>query len=266
MGANMNGLFNKLQYRHIDTLLLKSALSELKNDNLMIVYLYLDMPDDRTYRKKDFYDITKVQIPSRLDEWIYSNLVTDEEYGQFLDKYRPLKAKLCYDDIDRYILERHYYRKAKAILRKRYKTFNLTDWTKLRNTLRYERKKEIVLSDEMRLPFDFRNSLETYFISETNGVKYLRSIGGSGGSSQRYNYSFFNTVYYFLRNKKIHYYLFRYTGKNELVFIKELTKPVMTVNLGSNYHLEKSLQNKIRRTGTDFEAIRKHFGLLNTYR
>jgi len=255
----MNNLFSELTYKHIESASLKEAVRELSKNELIVAYLYIDFPHESTFRRKEYYNVTKVQLPSKLDDWIYKNMVKDDEYRKYLDAYLPLKEKLGYSDVDGYVLKKHYYRKAITLLRKRYKKFNLKSWMKPRNELQYERRKEIRTADGMHLPFDFRNSVESYFIYVKNDNKFLNSIGGSGSSSQRYNYSFFTTACYFLRKKKIQYYLFRYNGKNELAFLKELKRPIITADLGANYHLERPLYNKIWRFGIDYENIKRKY-------
>ena len=53
-----------------------------------IIYILLDHIAVENFRKKKFYDIERVPVPSRLDEWVYKHLVTNEQFSKYLDRYR----------------------------------------------------------------------------------------------------------------------------------------------------------------------------------
>ena len=128
----MNNLFSELTYKHIESTSLKEAVRELSKNELIVAYLYIDFSHESTFGKKKYYNVSKVQCPSKLDNWIYQNIVEDNEYRKYLDANLPLKEKLGYSDVDEYVLKKHYYRKAITLLRKRYKKFNLK-----RNSVRH---------------------------------------------------------------------------------------------------------------------------------
>ena len=195
---------------------------------------------------------------SKLKEWIYENLVDNDEYAGYLDKYLPLREKLDFQDVDEYILAKHYKKKAIKIVSKKVKKFNLDLWEKPRFYYKYQRKSNLPLKDGASYAFDFRNNLESFFILKEKGEKRVLGVGGSGSSGQRESYTVFNAVFHVLSKKQlIKHHLFKYTPKNRFRFIGSYLKPILTFSLGSNYSLDDRLISEIRNSGIYLENIIK---------
>lgn len=254
-----NKLLENLQIynNHISTV--EEGLKKLKGkeDNLEAIHIYIELLKSSSFRKKKYYNISKVDRLSKLDEWIFKNLVEEGDYRKYLDKYLKLKSKLNYRDVDEYILEKHYRPKAIEILSKKIKEFNLDNWKKKRFRFSYERKSNLRLKDGTNFMFDFRNTLESFFILNEGGNRYILAIGGSGSSYQRERYTLFTTIFYFLgKRKNICHHLLKYNCCNDFEYVKTFMKPVVTFDLGSNYPLDKSLIRDIRINGVSMDKIK----------
>lgn len=226
---------------------------EGKEKDLEATHIYLELIHPDCYKKKEYFNISKVEKLSKLDEWTYEKLVDENEYKEYLDKYLKIKDKLKFDDVDKYILQRHYYPKAIDILSKKLSSFNLGAWQKKRFGYRYERKTELFLKDGTNLRFDFRNILESLFILKNEGNKYILAIGGSGGSYQRERYTLFTAIFYLLsKNNVIKHYLLKYNCFDKFEYIKTFNKPIITFDLGCNYPLDEKLRKEIRDNGIEF--------------
>ena len=239
----------------------EKGLAKLKSHtkDLEAIHIYINNLNPKHYNKKKYYNIDKIEILSRLDEWIYENLVTNEEFAQLLQHYRPLKEKLGFTDIDEYILDQHYRPKAIKILRQKNKEFDLKKWSLKRNRLEYERKTKLTLKDGRSFRFDFRNPLETLFILKRNGNKEIIAVGGSGGSLQRQNFTVATTVFYLLDGKKkiIPQHLLRYDSSNRFHYHKTFYKPVLSYDYGSNYFLDAKLEAEVRKYGIYYKNVIK---------
>ncbi|MFH0772578.1 MAG: hypothetical protein V1933_08170 [Candidatus Omnitrophota bacterium] len=91
---------------------------------LEVIHIRIDYPDPSTWRKRKYWHISKEAVCSRLDEWIFKHLVDQNEYGAYLDRYRPARARGEIGDIDKHVMNRHYRPRAIKILRRK-KFFNL---------------------------------------------------------------------------------------------------------------------------------------------
>ena len=90
---------------------LKAGVTTLNpfSGDLYAVHIRIDYPDPSTWRKKKYYHITKQEICSRLDEWIFKHLVDQNKYAAYLDRYRPMaQSGKIKKDIDEYVMDRHY--------------------------------------------------------------------------------------------------------------------------------------------------------------
>jgi hypothetical protein len=185
-------------------------------------------------------------------EWVYENLVTNEEFAKLLNRYEPLKKKLGFDDIDEYILGRHYRSQAIEILKKK-KTFNLERWSKKRSRLAYERKNNLKLKDGRTFRFDFRNPLESLFVLKQNKDKKILAVGGGGSSLQRQNFTVATTVFYILdaRKKIIPHHLLKYDSSNRFRYVDTFYKPILDYTYGNNYPLDEKLQAEVRKYGIE---------------
>jgi hypothetical protein len=234
-----------------------------KQKDLEAIHIYIDSLSPKTYPpKKKYFNISRVEALTKLDEWIFDHLINQEEYRRYLQKYLPLKDRLEYEDIDEYILNKHYRPKAIRILSKTRKSFNLQEWTKLRFKYEYKRKTNLNLKDGTPFRFDFRNSLESIFILKKGKDKQILAIGGSGSSGQRLKYTLFTAIFYLLGKKeKIKHYLLRYDSFNRFRYIATYDKPIITWDLGSNYYLNEKLKKEIEENGLELEKVNTRFEL-----
>lgn len=228
-----------------------------QQNNLEAIHIYLDPISPKTYPpKKKYFTITRVETLIKLDEWIFDNLINQEEYRGYLEKYLPLKDKLKYSDVDEFILDKHYRPKAIKTLSETKKSFNLCDWTRKRYKYEYQRKTNLCLKNGTPFRFDFRNSLESIFILKNDRDRQILAVGGSGGSGQREKYTLYTAIFYLLsKKKKIKHHLLRYDSFNRYKYIGVYNKPIITWDLGSNYFLDEKLKNEIRKNGIELDRI-----------
>ncbi|MDP3011851.1 MAG: hypothetical protein Q8N27_03960 [Candidatus Hydromicrobium sp.] len=253
---------------HISTV--EEGVKKLKGrgNDLEAIHIYVELIKSSNFRKKKYYNISKVDKPSKLDEWIFKNLIEEDDYRKYLNKYLELKSKLNYKDIDEYILEKHYRPRAIEILSKKVKGFNLDNWKKQRFKFSYERKSNLQLKDGTNFRFDFRNILESFFILNEGWDRYMLAIGGSGSSYQRERYTVFTTIFYLLgKRKNICHHLLKYNCYNEFEYIKAFKKPIVTFDLGSNYDIDGKLKREIRSNGINMDEVKyflkKHTDIFN---
>jgi len=216
---------------------------------LEVIHIRIDYPDPSTWRKKEYWHISREEICSRLDEWIFKHLVEQNEYAAYLERYRPAKALGDIGDIDEHIMNMHYRPQAIKMLRRK-KFFNLTCWTKKRISLEYRRRSNLYWKDGDEVRFDCRNSVESLFIRKNGGDKEVIGIGGSGSSGQREMCTFFTAVFYLLeKSAQIPRYLFKQNGFNEFEYIGRKCRTVLTSGFGSNFDLDKRLYMEIQKNG-----------------
>jgi len=243
-------LFNNLIY-HSEYLkaTIKEGVAALKPyaKELEVIHIRIDYPDSSTWRKKKYWHISKEEICSRLDEWVFKHLIDQNEYAAYLERYRPAKAREEIGDIDEHIMNMHYRPQAIKILRGK-KSFNLARWTKKRVRMEYRRRSNLYWKngDEYR----YCNPVESLFIRKNGGDKEVIGIGGFGGSGQREMCTFFTAVFYLLSKKtRIPHYLFNQNGFNELEYIGRKHSTVLIPGFGSNFDLDKRLYMEIQKKG-----------------
>lgn len=250
-----------LDYPWISIYSVEDGIKKLRGrqDNLEAIHIYIDSISPKTYPpKKKYFHIQRQETLTKLDEWILNHLVNNEEYRRYLDKYLPLKKKLKYKDVDKYIFNKHYRPKALKILSKTRKSFDLKEWTRKRFKYHYERKTNLNFKDGSPFRFDFRNTLESIFILKNGQDRQILAVAGSGSSGQRLKYTMFTAIFYLLgKKKKIKHYFLRYDSFNRYKYIASYNKPIITWDLGSNYGLDKKLQKEIEKNGIKLEKIKK---------
>lgn len=255
-----------LNYPYFSISSIKEELKKLKDrqNYLEDVHIYIESLSPKLYPpKKRYFHISKIEKPTKLDEWIFEHLIDEEEYRRYLDKYLPLKDSLKYNDVDEFILNKHYRPKAIKLLSRIKKNFNLKEWTKKRFGYSYRRKNNLLLKEGQEFPLDFRNSLESLFILKNQEDKWILARGGSGSSGQRMKYTMFTAIFYLLgKNSKIKHYLLKYNSFNEYEYIATFYRPIVTLNLGSNYPLDEGLRKEIIKNGIDYTKFLKSLKLL----
>ncbi|MCG2705563.1 MAG: hypothetical protein L6309_05810 [Candidatus Omnitrophica bacterium] len=217
--------------------------------DLEAIHIRIDYPDPSTWRKKKYYHISREEVYSRLDEYIFKHLIDQNEYAAYLKRYRPAKAQGKIGDIDEHIMDIHYRPRAIKMLRRK-KFFNLARWTKKRICLEYHRRSNLYWKSGEEFRFDYRNPVESLFIRKNHANREVIGIGGAGGSSQRETNTFFTAVFYVLGKKtRIPHYLLQYSGLNEFEYIGRRYRPVLTAGFGNNFSLDERLAKEIWKKG-----------------
>ena len=225
-----------------------AALKPYAKD-LEAIHIRIDYPDPSTWRKKKYWHISREEICSRLDEWIFKHLVEQNEYAAYLERYRPAKARGEIKDIDEHIMNTHYRPQAIKILRRK-KFFNLARWIKKRVCMEYHRRSNLYWKNGDEHRFDYRNPVESFFIRRNGDDKEVIGIGGPAGSGQREMCTFFTAVFHILgRTARIPHYLLEYSGFNEYEYIGRRYRTVLTSGFGSNFDLDKRLYGEIQKKG-----------------
>jgi len=230
---------------------IKEGVATLKPyaKELEAIHIRIDYPDPSTLRKKEYWHISREEICSRLDEWIFKHLVEQNKYAAYLERYRPAKARGKIEDIDEHIMNTRYRPQAIKMLRCK-KFFNLARWTKKRIGLEYHRRSNLYWKNGDEHRFDYRNSVESLFIRKNGGDKEVIGVGGSGSSGQRESCTFFTTVFYLLSKKaRIPHFLLKINGFNEFEYVGCKYRTVLTPGFGSNFDLDKRLYREIRKKG-----------------
>jgi len=216
---------------------------------LEVIHIRIDYSDPSTWRKKKYWHISKEEICSRLDDWVFKHLINHNEYAAYLKRYRPAKARGEIVDIDEHIMNTHYRPKAIEILRRK-KFFNLERWTKKRISMEYQRRSNLYWKNGDEFRFDYRNPVESLFIRKNGDDKEVIGVGGSGSSGQREMCTFFTTVFYLLSKKtRIPHYLLNYNGFNEFEYVGRRYRTILTPDFGSNFDLGKRLYREIQKKG-----------------
>ena len=152
-------------------------------------------------------------------------------------------------DVDEYIIQQE--------LEPRYRQKIMARFTNhvqlFKDRIRIDRERYYNLPEPLN-HVDWRNPYDNIFIWEENGQKTARR-GGSGSSGGRETNSKF--IYGLLELSKaqpIPSYLFLYSNENKLHFIKKFDSLcVPTYDIGSNYDLEGSEAQKLKRRGMFFK-------------
>ena len=216
---------------------------------LEAIHIRIDYPDPSTWRKKKYCHISKEEICSRLDAWIFKHLVEQDEYTAYLERYSPAKARGEIGDIDEHVMNTHYRPQAIKMLRHK-KFFNLARWTKKRVFMRYHRRSNLYWKNGDEHRFDYRNPVESFFIRRNGDDKEIMGVGGPAGSGQREMCTFFTAVFHILSRKaRIPHYLVKYNGFNEYEYIGRRYRTVLTSGFGSNFDLNARLYREIRKKG-----------------
>ena len=249
---NTTELLKNLSYRtgYLKTTIKEgvAALNSYAKD-LEVVHIKIDYPDPSTWRKKKYWHISREEVCSQLDQWIFKHLIDQNKYAAYLERYRPLKARGKIKDIDEHIMDTHYQPQAIEVLCRK-KFFDLARWTKKRVCLEYHRHSNLYWKSGEEYRFDYRNSVESLFIRKNGGDREVIGVGGAGSSGQREMCTFFTAVFYLLGKKtRISHFLLKYNGFNEFGYVGRKYRTVLTSGFGSNFDLDKRLIKEIREKG-----------------
>lgn len=189
--------------------------------------------------KKEYVKKTKKPEVSKYRELLYTLFFEEfgqnegnELYARWLDAYRTLWQNApTYESIDDYIIARE--------LEPRYKQKILTRFTNHKRL--FAPRVEITRERYYRLPtplewIDWRTPYDNLFIWEENGQKQARR-GGSGSSGAREtNSKFILGLLELNKHMPVPSFLFVYTEKNELKFLKKFDSLcIPSRDIGFNY-------------------------------
>jgi len=222
--------------------------------DLEAIHFKFEILDSSCGRKKKYFHVKKEEIYSRLDEWIYKNILDltsnkcHAQYAKYLDRYRHLLEAGKIKDIDEYIMNKHYRAQAVKILSQK-KSFNKMLWSQERARMSYKRRINMWTKDGAELPF-----VNTFFIRRNNGNKEIIGMGDGSGSLYRQHATFYTAIFYLLGKKnKIPQYVLKYNKFNEFEYVGRYFRIIIPPSFGLNFILDSSLEKEIRRKGKELK-------------
>jgi len=232
----------------------KEVVTQLKDKNPYIITVVIESLKDKYRNRKEYVKKTKVPIISQYKELLYD--MFDKEYGrqesnamygEWLNKYRPLHEKEGkYEMVDEYIIKQELEPRYRQKILERFKNHEQL----FKNRFRIDRNRYYNLPKPLNY-IDWRTPYDNIFVWEENGQKLARR-GGSGSSGARETNSIF--IFGLLELGKIQpipSYLFLYSEENKLLFVKKFNSLCLPgFDIGSNYDLEYSEQERLKQDGT----------------
>lgn len=231
----------------------REIAAELRNKSPYTVTILIEYLNYKLWNKKEYVKKTRISIQTKYRQLLYEMFFKEygdgkgnELYGRWLDKYRPVWLRERKSrDMDDYViineLEPRYKQKILSKFRNHQALFDERFVT--------ERERYYHLPK----PFDrvdWRNSYDNLFVWEEDGKKVARR-GGSGSSGSRETNSMFS--FGFLEMNKrgpVPSYLFLYSGKNELFFIRKFDRLCLPIyDIGSNYDLDALEVKRLEKDG-----------------
>lgn len=220
----------------------KVIARKLKNKNPYTITVIIDSLDSRFWNNKNYVKKTQIPEQSVYNELLYKYFFVEfghragnELYATWLDKYRDIwKKEKMQKDLDEYIIRNELEPRYREDILKKHKNHEKLFTPRVEiNTERY-----------YNLPpplnhVDWRNPFDTIFVWEVDGKKVFRKGGGGSSGGRETNSKFIFGFSLINRTRPIKSYLFSYSDKNKLYFIKEF--PSLTVplyDIGWNYHLK----------------------------
>ncbi len=226
----------------------KEIAEKLINKNPYSVTVIIDNLNPKLWHNKKYAQPIRINILTKYTELLYKyffeecgNREGNEVYGKYLERYRSVwKQEGMKKEIDDYVIKHELEPRYREKILKRYKDLN-----KLKKSrCRIERKRYY------NLPFplnhvDGRNPYDNIFVWQEGDKKLIRR-GGSGSSGQREINSLFTFGFGLINQKQpISSYLFLYSDKNELFFIKKFSSfCIPYYDIGSNYFLSENEQKQ----------------------
>ena len=226
----------------------KEGLEGLRpySKDLEVIHFVVEPLDPSCWRKKKYFHIQKLELCSRIDDWIYDQIIRNKEenlkYGEYLDRYLPLVQAGKIKNIDEYIMNKHYRPQAIKVL-SRQKSFNKLNWSQTRSRLQYKRRTNLLTKDGRELPL-----YEMIFIRHSNGNKEIIGVGDASGSGLRQLGTFYTAIFYLLsKEHKISRHILRYNKFNEYEYVRRCYQTILPVSFGSNFELDQFLKDEIRK-------------------
>ncbi len=232
----------------------QEVVTQLRDKNPYTITVVIESLKYEYWNRKEYVKKTKVPIISQYRELLYD--MFNKEYGrqesndiyrEWLNKYRPLHEKEGkYEMVDEYIINQELEPRYKQKILERFKNHEQL----FKNRFRIDRNRYYNLPKPLDY-IDWRTPYDNIFVWEENGQKLARR-GGSGSSGARETNSIF--VFGLLKLNKTHpipSYLFLYSEKNKLLFVKKFNSLCLPrFDIGSNYDLEYSEQERLKQSGT----------------
>lgn len=241
-------ILNNLEYFPTSFLDHKELIKKLVDKNPYTITIIIDNLNPALWRKKQYTKQIKIPIPLKYVELLYKyffdeygNHEGNEVYRKYLKKYRSAwKQDGMKKELDDYVIKHELEPRYREKILKRYK-----DLHKLKKS-----RCRIIRERYYNLPspldnVDWRNPYDNIFVWQ-EGDKKLILRGGSGSSGQREINSLFTFGFGLINQKQpISSYLFLYSDKNELFFIKKFSSLcVPDYDIGSNYFLSEDEQKQ----------------------
>lgn len=232
----------------------QEVVTQLRDKNPYTITVVIESLKYEYWNRKEYVKKTKVPTISQYRELLYD--MFNKEYGrqesndiyrEWLNKYRPLHEKEGkYEMVDEYIINQELEPRYKQKILERFKNHEQL----FKNRFRIDRNRYYNLPKPLDY-IDWRTPYDNIFVWEENGQKLARR-GGSGSSGARETNSIF--VFGLLKLNKTHpipSYLFLYSEKNKLLFVKKFNSLCLPrFDIGSNYDLEYSEQERLKQSGT----------------
>lgn len=232
----------------------QEVVTQLRDKNPYTITVVIESLKYEYWNRKEYVKKTKVPIISQYRELLYDMFNKEYErqesndiYREWLNKYRPLHEKEGkYEMVDEYIINQELEPRYKQKILERFKNHEQL----FKNRFRIDRNRYYNLPKPLDY-IDWRTPYDNIFVWEENGQKLARR-GGSGSSGARETNSIF--VFGLLKLNKTHpipSYLFLYSEKNKLLFVKKFNSLCLPrFDIGSNYDLEYSEQERLKQSGT----------------
>jgi len=216
----------------------------LKGKNPYTITVLIESLKYEYRNRKEYVKKTKTAKVSEYRELLYDYFFKEygenggnELYGQWLKKY---------DSVDEHIVTHEFEPRYKQEILKRFKNHEQL----FKERFRIDRDRYYRLPEPLNR-IDWRNPYDNIFVWEENGKKVARR-GGSGSSGARETNSIF--IFGLLELNKIQpvpSYLFLYSKENKLLFVKRFNSLCVPVyDVGDNYNLEHSEEEKLEQSGT----------------
>lgn len=225
----------------------------LKDKNPYTITVLIDSLKSEYMNRKDYVKKTRIPIESKYRELLYDYFFQefgrDREnivYGEWLEKYRPQHEKeRKYEFVDEYIVKHEFEPRYRAKILKRFKNQEKL----FKERIKIERDRYYKLPEPLNR-VDWRNPYDNIFVWEESGKKEARRGGSGSSGSREVNSKFIYGLLELNKIRRVPSYLFLYSEENTLLFIKRFESLCVPFHdLGSNYHLDSSEDEKLKQNG-----------------
>lgn len=244
---NISWSWNNFQTHH-------DIATILKDKNPYTITVLIELLKYEYRNKKEYVKKTKIPIVSKYRELLYDYFFKEygqekgnKLYGEWLDKYRSTHEKEQeYEMVDEYIVKHEFEPRYKTQILKRFKNHDKL----FKDRIEIKRDRIYNLPEPLNL-VDWRNPYDNIFVWEENGKKMARRGGSGSSGSREVNSKFIFGLLELSKIKSIPSYVFLYSEENTLLFIKKFDRLcVPQYDIGENYHLGQSEEEKLKKSGT----------------